>query len=430
MIKKILNQGRMPGLLKGLANRRVGVVALLGFSSGLPLALTGGTLQAWMTVEGVDLSTIGIFTLVGIPYTIKFLWSPLLDRFILPFLGRRRGWILIFQLVLMGLIFALGLSSPKNMPWIVAGLAALIAFSSASQDIVVDAYRTDVLEERERGFGAAIFVTGYRIAMLVSGALALILSEFWGWRVTYFFMAGLLTIGIAATLLGPEPEEKVSPPKNLYEAVLGPLQEFFSRPAAWAFLGMIVLYKLGDAFAGSLTTAFLIRGAGFSVGEVGAINKGMGLAATILGALSGGVMMARLGLFRSLMLFGILQAVSNLSFMVLAYMGKHYGIMIIAVAFENLAGGMGTAAFVAFLMALCDHRFTATQFALLSALAALGRVFVGPASGFLVEGVGWVLFFFLTFLAALPGLGLLWAMRRAGSSLEHSMESVASETKG
>ena len=179
MIKKNLIQGRMPGLLKGLANRRVGVVALLGFSSGLPLALTGGTLQAWKTGEGVDLSTIGIFTLVGIPYTIKFLWSPLLDRFILPFLGRRRGWILIFQLVMMGLIFVLGLSSPKNMPLIVAGLAALIAFSSASQDIVVDAYRTDVLEERERGFGAAIFVTGYRIAMLLSGALALILSEFW-----------------------------------------------------------------------------------------------------------------------------------------------------------------------------------------------------------------------------------------------------------
>jgi len=394
-------------------------VLLLGFSSGLPLALTGGTLQAWMTVEGVDLGTIGIFTLVGLPYTLKFLWSPLLDRFVPPMLGRRRGWILIFQITLMVLIATMSGFSPKNVPWTVAFLAVMIAFMSASQDVVIDAYRTDILRERERGLGAGVFVTGYRIAMIVSGALALIFSEILGWRLTYLLMAGVLTLGVLATLFGPEPEEKVIPPRTLAEAVGGPLKEFFSRSGAWVFLALIVLYKLGDAFAGSLTTAFLIRGAEFSVGEVGAINKGMGLIATILGALFGGVIMARLGMFRALLYFGILQAVSNLSFMVLAYIGKSYSMMVFAVAFENLAGGMGTVSFLGFLMALCNHRYTATQFALLSALASLGRVFVGPPSGFLADHTGWPVFFFITFLVALPGLGLLWWMRKTIEGLNH-----------
>jgi len=405
--------------LKSLANRRIAAVALLGFASGMPLALTGGTLQAWMAVEGVDLKTIGIFSLVGLPYAFKFFWAPLLDRYALPFLGRRRGWILCSQFILMGLIILLGLSSPKETPLLVALIALFLTFTSASQDIVIDAYRTDVLREKERGLGVAVSVTGYRIAMLVSGALALILAGSLGWRLTYLLMAGLMTVGMLATFFGPEPEVVVRPPHSLKEAVSGPLTEFFERPAAWAFLALIILYKIGDAFAGSLTTAFLIRGPGFSIGEVGAINKGLGLVATIVGALYGGIMLARLGLYRSLMIFGILQAVSNLSFMVLAYFGKVYSMMVIAVAFENLAGGMGTAAFVAFLMALCDQRYTATQFALLSALASLGRIFVGPPSGYLSHEVGWVIFFFITFLAALPGLFLLLKMRPNILSLDH-----------
>ena len=405
--------------LKSLANRRIAAVALLGFASGMPLALTGGTLQAWMAVEGVDLKTIGIFSLVGLPYAFKFFWAPLLDRYALPFLGRRRGWILCSQFILMGLIVLLGLSSPKETPLLVALIALFLTFTSASQDIVIDAYRTDVLREKERGLGVAVSVTGYRIAMLVSGALALILAGSLGWRLTYLLMAGLMAVGMLATFFGPEPEEVVCPPQSLKEAVSGPLTEFFERPAAWAFLALIILYKIGDAFAGSLTTAFLIRGPGFSIGEVGAINKGLGLVATIVGALYGGIMLARLGLYRSLMIFGILQAVSNLSFMVLAYFGKVYSMMVIAVAFENLAGGMGTAAFVAFLMALCDKRYTATQFALLSALASLGRIFVGPPSGYLSHEVGWVIFFFVTFLAALPGLVLLHKMRLNILSLDH-----------
>jgi len=404
--------------LEVFRSRRVAVTLLLGFASGLPLALTSGTLQAWMTVEGVDITTIGIFTLAGLPYTWKFLWAPLMDRFVPPALGRRRGWILLTQLLLMAGIAAMGSLSPAHAPWALAGLAVLVAFSSASQDIVVDAYRTDLLKERERGVGAAVSVLGYRVAMLISGALALILADRIGWHETYWLMAGLLMIGMGATLWGPEPDAEVRAPRSLEDAVVEPLREFFSREGALWLLLLIVLYKLGDAFAGSLTTAFLIRGAGFSPTDVGTINKGMGLAATILGVLFGGTLMVKLRLYKALMVFGVLQAVSNLAFMWLAAAGKSYPLMVLAVAVENLSGGMGTAAFVALLMALCNHRYTATQYALLSALAAVGRVYVGPASGFLVEAVGWVSFFFFTFLAALPGLALLAAMRRILDALE------------
>jgi MFS transporter, PAT family, beta-lactamase induction signal transducer AmpG len=406
-----------------LLNPRVVTVLFLGFSSGLPLALSGGTLQAWLTVEDVDIKTIGLFSLVGLPYTLKFLWSPLMDRFVIPVFGRRRGWIALSQLALIGLILGMSVTSPQNGLWFLALLAFCLTFVSASQDVAIDAYRTEVLREPERGMGAAVSVTGYRVAMLVSGALALILSEYLGWRATYMLMALIMSIGVVAVWLGPEPEDPGTPPASMKDAVEGPFKEFFSRTGVWSLLALIVLYKLGDAFAGSLTTTFLIRGVNFSVGEVGAINKGMGLASTIIGALFGGVLMARLRLFKALLIFGILQAVSNLSFMVLALVGKSYPLMIFTIAFENLAGGMGTAAFVAFLMVLCNHNYTATQFALLSALASLGRVFVGPLSGVLVDGMGWAVFFFTTFLFALPGLVLLWIMKEVVKGTETANES-------
>lgn len=392
-------------------------MALAGFASGLPLALTGGTLQAWMTVAGVDLRTIGIFALVGLPYTVKFLWSPVMDRFVPPVLGRRRGWMLITQAALVLGIVAMAVGSPREAPMALGAIALLVAFASASQDIVIDAYRTDVLHEEERGLGAAVFVTGYRIAMLVSGALALILSERIGWKNSYLLMAALMGIGIATTLFGPEPEVRVVPPKTLREAVFSPLTEFFSRRKSVALLLLIVLYKLGDAYAGTLTTAFLLRGVGFTPTDVGTLNKGLGLVSLIVGAMFGGTWMVRLGLYRALLLFGALQAVSNLSFMVLSWVGKSYGMLVFTIAFENLCGGMGTAAFVALLMALCDHRYTATQYALLSSLAALGRIFVAPSSGFLVESVGWGVFFLFTALSALPGLGVLAWLREEIASL-------------
>ncbi len=409
-------------------DRNLGVILLLGFSSGLPLALTGATLQAWMSVEGVDLSTMGIFTLVGLPYTAKFLWAPTMDRFVPPFLGRRRGWLLITQAALIAGIAAMAFSSPREQVAMVASLAVFVALASASHDIGVDAYRTDVVPKEERGLGAALGVIGYRMAMLVSGALALaiVAGSSWipgiGWRNTYLLMAALMGIGVIGTVWGTEPAAAAPPPRSMREAVFEPLHEFFSRSGAIWLLVLIVLYKLGDAFAGSLTTAFLLRGPGFSLVEVGFVNKAAGLVATIIGLVIGGTLMVRLGLYRSLLVFGILQAVSILAFMWLALAGKSFGLMVFAVAAENICGGMGTAAFVALLMALCDHRFTATQYALLSALSAFGRVYVGPVAGYATDpkylGLTWATFFFLAFVSALPGLALLWWQRPAIEALD------------
>src|SRR5579884_1504058 len=413
-----------------LTNRRIAVMLPLGFASGLPLALTAGTLQAWLTVAEVDLKTIGLFTLVGLPYTLKFLWAPLMDRFVPPWLGRRRGWMLATQVALFLGIAAMASLDPRQAPMVLAALAIIVAATSASQDIVFDAYRADALKPAERGFGAGVSVTGYRIAILVSGAGALIVSTYLGWQQTYWLVGSLMLIGIGATLLSPEPDAPLTAPRTLSDALWGPIREFFSRSPAVVLLLLIVLYKLGDAFAGSLTTAFLIRAMGFDATEVGLVNKAMGMGATIVGALIGGALMAQLGLFRSLLMFGVLQAFSNLSFMVLAWFGKSYPLMVGAVAFENLSGGMGTAAFVALMMSLCDHRYTATQYALLSAMASIGRVFVGPPSGYVVEAVGWVAFFFITFLAALPGLGLLWFLRDQVSSPRTKEETEQARLQG
>ncbi len=409
-------------------DRNLAAILLLAFSSGLPLALTSGTLQAWLTVEGVDLSTIGIFTLVGIPYTWKFLWAPAMDRFVPPFLGRRRGWLLVTQGTLMAGIATLAILSPREDLALMAFLAVLIAFASASQDIVVDAYRTDIATREQRGVASALYVVGYRISMLVSGALALVLvaGSAWiagiGWHNTYLVMAALMGVGLLATLWGREPPSVAPPPRTLREAFVEPLREFFSREGAMWMIALLVLYKLGDAAALSLTTPFLLRGAGFSLEDVGYVNKGMGLAATIAGALFGGTLMVKLGLFRALLHFGILQAISTLTFMGLAMIGKSYPMMILAVGLENFASGMGTVAFVALIMALCDHRFSATQYALLSALAAFGRVYVGPVAGFATDpkylGLSWPAFFFSTFVVALPGLIVLAWRRQTIEALD------------
>ena len=405
---------------EALVNRRVGVMLLLGFASGLPLALTTGTLQAWATADGLDIKTIGFLTLVGSAYTLKFLWAPLMDRFVPPLLGRRRGWMLVTQCLLIVSIATMGAFRPSTAIYALALMAVIVAFCSASQDIAYDAYRTDVLRKEERGAGAAVSVFGYRIAMLVSGGLALVLADSYiGWRATYLVMAALMLVGVITTWYAPEPEVAAQPPRTLAEAVTGPLRDFFSRRGAILALLLIVLYKLGDAFAGSLTTAFLIRGVGFSVTEVGAINKILGLIATIFGALAGGALMTKLSLYRALMFFGVLQAVTNLGFWYLAITPKAYWSMATVVGLENLCGGMGTAAFVAFLMALCRVRYSATQYALLSALAAVGRTYLaGPLSGVMVEAFGWPAFFAWTFVIALPGLALMWWQRAQIDALE------------
>jgi len=397
-------------LVQILASRRIGIMLPLGFASGLPLALTAGTLQAWLTVVGIDLRTIGIFTLVGLPYTVKFLWAPVMDRVTLPWLGRRRGWMLVTQLgVAMGLAL-MALIGPSDRPELLGFLAVLVAFLSASLDIVFDAYRTDVLRPEERGFGAAVWVNGYRFALLLASAGALVLADRLGWQNTYLLLAALMATGAVTILASPEPMETRGAPASLGEAIGGPLKELFTRPGVLGLLTLIVLYKIGDAVAASLQTAFLIRGVGFSVSDV-AYVKGIGLAATLIGALAGGIAMARLGLVWSLLVFGLLQAISNLGFMWLAWLGKSYTALTASIVVENLTGGMGTAAFVALIMSLCDHRYTATQFALLSSLEALGRVFSGRPSAELVAMVGWIQFFFFSFLVALPGVWLVWALR-------------------
>jgi PAT family beta-lactamase induction signal transducer AmpG len=505
------------------ASYRLFVVAVLGFASGLPLALTGQALQAWLSVEGLDIATIGFLSLVGLPYTFKFLWAPLMDRFELwPALGRRRGWLVLTQLGLAGALWLLSITPPQGALQLFALLALLTAFVSASQDVVIDAYGTDLLPQPERGLGSSLKVLGYRLAMILSGGVALIWTDAaagsgWTWPEVYRLMAGLMAgaavfsavalpklslaaaptsvarndvIGffavlaaaaagylitlhlftpLAGALLGPWlkggslapalqgrwidllallmgigftlPLAAWAARRARFETLLGGLAGYFSQPGAAAFLVFIVLYKLGDAFAGALMTPFLLKAMAFSSAEVGVVNKVMGLWLTIGGALLGGGLMLRLGLWRSLMLFGVLQAASNLGFWWLAAQGKGSlgalmlpafdwwvvsltqatevdGALLMVVAAENLSGGMGTAAFVAFLMGLTQQRFTATQYALLSAFASVGRVWVGPLAGVLAESIGWPTFFVVSTVMALPALGLLWWLRAPVQRLE------------
>ena len=392
-------------MLQVLRSPRAWLLVALGFASGLPLLLVGGTLSAWMTNEGINLKTIGIFTLVSSPYTFKFVWAPVMDRFALPFLGRRRGWMLLTQLGLMGAIAAMGTVDPKSTPWTMAALAVLVAFFSASQDVVSDAWRTDTLSEAERGFGVATFVMGYRFGMLAAGALALSLSQFIGWPRTYWTMAALMLVGVVATLVAKEPQGQ-RPPRTMTEAAVVPFVDYFRRNGAVLALLFLVLYKLGDAIAGGMTTPFFLK-LGFSNLEVGAISKGVGMVATIGGALFGGALLARLGLRRSLFIFGALQALTNLTFLALALVGKNHMMLALAITTDNVCGGMATTAFGAFTMSLCNKRFSATQFALLSALANLGGRMLTATSGYLAEWMGWAGFFGLTVVLALPALVLL-----------------------
>ena len=547
---------------------RMAIIWLLGFASGLPLALSGTAMQAWLTIDGLDIATIGFLSLVGLPYTFKFLWAPLMDRFEPPWLGRRRGWLVLTQLGLAATLFMMGQSSPADGIRFFALLAVLLSFLSASQDVVIDAYRTDVLEAKERGLGSSLGVFGYRLAMILSGGVAMVWADptsgsGMDWGHIYVLMAGIMLLmaiislllvpavpkgnmaptsdarndllGFAAVLIAvvigyqfttrvaspladsivtplfPPVVEVVDAAKPLKQAVVAmadnkaaanlvtgtqstdgkaanakpaeakkdnpnkkrwadllsllmgvaftmplawwaartakfetlnrSLGNYFSMEAAGAFLALIILYKLGDAFAGALTTTFLLKGVGFAQAEIGVVNKVIGIWLTIVGALAGGALMMKLGLFRSLLLFGVLQMLSNLGFWMVASEGRGAwggfelpafdwlivalkestpvdNLLLFAVSIENLTSGMGTAAFVAFLMALCNQKFTATQFALLSAFAAIGRVWVGPMSGVLAESIGWPTFFLFSTVMAVPGLLVLWYLRERVRALD------------
>lgn len=400
---------RSPSLLRVFGQPKMAAILFLGFASGLPLYLTSKTMQAWMTVEKVDLTTIGIFALVGLPYTFKFLWSPLIDRYAPPFLGRRRGWLLVTQIGLILAIGLTGLQDPKRSLQMFAMTAVLIALFSATQDIAFDAYKIDVLSERERGPGASLGVLGYRIALLVTGSAAFILADHMPWGRIYLMIAGVMLIGVVATFLAPEPKYAQRPPASLADAIVLPFGEFFGRSGpklAALILGFIVLYKLGDAMLNLMATPFLLH-AGFTQTDIGAVQGGLGLVATIVGVLAGGAGLARLGLNRSLWIFGILQSAVNIAYYFLSLHPGNYSLMVTAVVAENFFQGMGTAALVSFMMALSSPRFSATQYALLSSFYAFGRDQLAAPSGAIAEATGWPTFFLLTILAAVPGILLL-----------------------
>jgi MFS transporter, PAT family, beta-lactamase induction signal transducer AmpG len=410
---------------------KMAVLVFLGFSSGLPFYLTSKTLQAWMTTAKVDLATIGFFSLVTLPYSLKFVWAPVMDRYVPPFLGRRRGWVLITQLALLVAIGAMSLHDPQQGLRMLAVNAIAIAFFSASQDISLDAYRTDVLQDREMGAGAAVFVLGYRIAMITTGALAFFLADRMPWQTVYLILASLILIGVATTFFAPEPVLNDAPPKSLAEAVVLPFADFFQRAGvvrALLVLLFIVVYKYSDSLAGSMTTPFLLQ-AGFSQSEVGAVFLGAGVIATIFGVLAGGAVIGKVGINRSLWIFVVFQGLSNLTYYVLSLAEKNHTLMVTAVVVENFGLGLVTAAMTAFLMAMCNKRFTATQFALLSSLMAASRdILVAPA-GKIAEGLGWPSFFLITVAMAIPPLLLLpliapWSRDVPIGAASHTGETV------
>lgn len=396
-------------------------VALFGFASGLPLALTGSTLQAWLTTAGVDLQTLGALSLVGLPYLYKFLWAPLLDRFGLGALGRRRSWLVLTQLMLAGLLFALsGMDPTRNLNFIV-WLVVALALVSATQDIVVDAYRAEILDPADRGLGSGLSVAGYRVAMIVSGAGALVVADQAGFGTAFLLLAGLMVAMAVVSLLAQEPVREHAPPVAIWADFRAALAGLLTRPGiVWLAL-FIALYKLGDAFAGSLSMTFFLRGQGFSLTEIGATYKFLGMVASILGGIIGGLWLPRLGLYRALLWFGVLQAVTNLGFLLLALGSKTWLGMVVVIALENFSGGMGTSVLVALMVGLCAREFTATHFALFSALASLSRVLIGPVAGD-VAAIGWVEFFAVSLALAVPGLVLLVQQRGLFRALEWAGE--------
>lgn len=382
------------------------VALLMGFSCGLPLLLTISVLQAWMKEEGVDLTIIGLMALVGLPYTLKFLWAPFLDRFTPSFLGRRRGWMLVAQIALFVSIAGLGLTDPVNAPWMVAFAALLVTFFSASQDIVVDAYRREDLADEALGLGSSLYVNGYRIGMLLASGGGLIMADHMSFSMVYLILAACMLPGVITTLLTPEPDT-IGKPTSIRDAVLDPLAEFFHRPGALIILAFILFYKIGDTMASAMTIPFYLD-IGFSKSEIGTVVKLFGFWATIVGALSGGIIMIRLGINRCLWIFGILQAASTACFILLARIGYSIAALSGVIAFENLSSGMGTAAYVAFMASITNKKFTATQYALLSSLMGIPRVIASAPTGFLVKSMGWEGFFLTCSLMAIPGMLLLF----------------------
>ncbi|MGB0910929.1 MAG: AmpG family muropeptide MFS transporter [Nitrospirales bacterium] len=384
------------------------IMLLTGFSSGLPLLLTGSTLKFWLREEGLDLSTIGFFSLVGLPYTLKFLWAPFMDRFVPSNFGRRRSWMLISQITLGLSICAIALANPLTHFHSLVALCLLITFFSASQDIVLDAYRREALQDEELGIGSSVFIYGYRLGMLVAGALALFLADqdLFSWQDVYLIMGSCMLIGILATCMAKEPENDVPIPSTLQEAIVGPFIEFFARPQALLILAFILLYKIGDSMGSEMISPLMVD-LGISKTQYAMVVKLFGMVALIGGGLLGGLVVYRLGIIRSLWIFGILQMISTAGFVILAMAGNQIIVLTAVIAFETITSGLGQTAYVAFMASMTNKRFTATQYALLTSLMGVPRVIAGSTTGVLAEWMGWEMFYILCTLIAIPGLLLI-----------------------
>lgn len=395
--------------LQNYLNRRMLICVFLGFTSGLPLFILLSLLQAWLAKSGLNVKALGLFALVMFPYTWKFLWSPLMDRYHFGSLGRRRGWMALTQTLLFLGIGGMGMLDPQTQVGLIATVAAVVAFLSASQDIVIDAYRRELLPDNEQGLGSAVHVNAYRVAGMVPGALSLILADLMPWPLVFWITAAFMLPGLACTLLIEEPKVYGSPPKNLREAVVLPFREFIDR-GGWAnalwILGFIFLYKLGDSMATALATKFYLD-VGFSMTQIGVIAKTTGFWAALVGGLLGGIWMVKIGINRGLWIFGVVQAVAILGFAWLAEVGADPLVLALVIGFEAFGVGVGTAAFVAFIATTTDPRYTATQYALFTSLAAVPRTFVNSSVGYIVDVTGWFNFFLICFALALPGMLLL-----------------------
>lgn len=413
---------RYAGVFK---SRKMAAILILGFSSGLPFYLTNKTAQAWMTFEKIDLTSIGFMSLAGLPYSLKFLWSPIIDRFRLPFSGRRLGWVAAAQVALALIIGSMYFANPSSSLSAFAALTLLIAFFSASQDIAYDAYKIEVLEKRELGAGAAFSVLGYRAAMIAVGAAAFMLADYAGWRNSYLAIAAVMLMISIVTISFFKEEGGCEPPAGFREAVVTPFSEFFERlgfrDASLALI-FIIFYKYGDSLVSNMSTSFLML-TGFSQTDIGVLSGGIGIFATMAGVVAGGAFLSTAGIRSSLIFFGILQAVSNFMYYALYLTGKNYSIMVLTMVIENICAGLGTAAFVAYIMSLCSKRFSATQYALLTSLMAVSRdIMVAPA-GKMAVAAGFGNFFLLTALLSVPGILIIFAMnmREDENAINHAI---------
>jgi len=405
-----------PRLREVLASPKMLAILFLGAASGFPNQITESALQAWLKDAGATNITIGVMSYVALPYLLKFLWAPFIDRYPLPLLGRRRGWILAMQVALAATIALFALQNPALALAPITACAVAIVFFSATQDIAIDAYRTDVSLPSERGLAAAATNLGYRSAAWVASACALIVADHFGWRLAFLILAVAMLLFGVATVRAPSSHNNYQP-RSLRESVVVPLKELLGTPSATTLIVVVLLFKVGDAFANKLFTPFMMD-VGFTKTEIGLIVKALFTASTLVGSVLGGILMVKLGLLRSMLAFGVLQAATNLLYCALALAGKSYPIMVGAVVIEHVAGAMGGIALVALIMALCDVRYSAFQYALLSALALLPRYSLGYPAGWIADHGGWYAYYVMSFVLALPGLTMVYLTRRKIDALD------------